>query len=196
MKIVFSLCSFSHRGKPVFITANENRFFPVWKNYTGKTLFWPCTGPVRDCSVAYVNTLHPTTLYYLLKGHLQCTPKYLPFLSLGQTNQVWAGGGLDKQYPLAKWHFRARYLLKIKLQIPGKTDAFYKQAQGWPHALVWPQWWSFPGVSQQEVDFSKKISKTKTFFLFDFHRCSHRPSKIGHHFSKQSGSKIEVFKKW
>ena len=31
-------------------------------------------------------------------------------------------------------------------------------------------------------------------FLFDFHRCSHGPSKIGHHFRKQSGSKIEVFK--
>jgi hypothetical protein len=22
---------------------NENRFFPVWKYYTGKTMFWPCT---------------------------------------------------------------------------------------------------------------------------------------------------------
>ena len=55
MKTGFSQCSFSHREKPVFITwepCNENRFFPVWKNYTGKTLFWPCTGPVRDCSVA------------------------------------------------------------------------------------------------------------------------------------------------
>ena len=51
MKTGFSLCSFSHRDKPVFITgipANENRFFPVWENYTGKTpvlaLYWPCTG--------------------------------------------------------------------------------------------------------------------------------------------------------
>jgi hypothetical protein len=25
-------------------------FFPVWKYYTGKSLFWPCTGPVRYCS--------------------------------------------------------------------------------------------------------------------------------------------------
>ena len=43
----FSLCSISNRKKPVFITgipANENKFFPVWENYTGKTLFWPCTG--------------------------------------------------------------------------------------------------------------------------------------------------------
>ena len=49
MRTGFSLCSISIRVKPVFITgfpANENRFFPVWKYYTGKTLFWPCTGPV------------------------------------------------------------------------------------------------------------------------------------------------------
>ena len=54
MRTGFSLCSISIREKPAFITgfpANENRFFPVWKYYTGKTLFWPCTGPVRDCSV-------------------------------------------------------------------------------------------------------------------------------------------------
>ena len=56
MKRGFSLRTFSHReiqlfpspGKP----CNENRIFPVWEKYTGKTLFWPCTGPVRDCSVA------------------------------------------------------------------------------------------------------------------------------------------------
>ena len=29
---------------------NENRFFPMRIYYTGKTLFRPCTGPVRDCS--------------------------------------------------------------------------------------------------------------------------------------------------
>ena len=49
----FSLCTFSHREKPVFITwepCNETRVFPAWEKYTGKTLFWPCTGPVRDCS--------------------------------------------------------------------------------------------------------------------------------------------------
>ena len=47
MKTVFSLCSISIREKPVFITwepCNENRFFLVWKYYTGKTLFWPCKG--------------------------------------------------------------------------------------------------------------------------------------------------------
>ena len=31
---------------------------------------------------------------------------------------------------------------------------------------------------------------------FDFHRCSNGPSKIEHHFRKQSCSKIEIFKKW
>ena len=58
MRTGFSLCSISIREKPVFIAgfpANENRFFPVWKYYTGKTLFWPCTGPVRDCSALSEN---------------------------------------------------------------------------------------------------------------------------------------------
>ena len=36
--------------------------------------------------------------------------------------------------------------------------------------LVWPQWWSFADVSQQGIDFSKKISKIKMFFWFDFHK--------------------------
>ena len=30
---------------------NENRFFLVWENFTGKPLFLPCNNPVRDCSV-------------------------------------------------------------------------------------------------------------------------------------------------
>ena len=30
--------------------------------------------------------------------------------------------------------------------------------------VVWPQWWSFADVSQQGIDFSKKISKIKIFF--------------------------------
>ena len=54
MKTGFSLCTFPNREKPVSITwepCNENRFFPVWEKYTGKTLYWPCTGPVMDCSV-------------------------------------------------------------------------------------------------------------------------------------------------
>ena len=33
------------------VPCNENRFFPVRVYYTGKTLFCPCTDPVRDCSV-------------------------------------------------------------------------------------------------------------------------------------------------
>mgnify|MGYP006903695222 CR=1 FL=1 len=52
MKTGFSLCTFPNREKPVFIAgipANVNRFFPVWEKYTGKSLFWPCTGSVRDC---------------------------------------------------------------------------------------------------------------------------------------------------
>ena len=55
MKTGFSLCTFSHREKPVSISwdpCNDNRFFPVGKKYTRKSLFWPCTDPVRDCSVA------------------------------------------------------------------------------------------------------------------------------------------------
>ena len=43
--------------------------------------------------------------------------------------------------------------------------------------LVWPQWWSFADVSQQGVDFSKKISKIRIIFWFDFHRCSQGSSK-------------------
>ena len=53
MKTGFSLWSFSHREKPVFIAGvpcNEFRFFPVRKKFTGKTLFSPCNDPVRDCS--------------------------------------------------------------------------------------------------------------------------------------------------
>ena len=49
MKAGFSLWGFSHRKKSVFIAGvpcNENRFFPVWKNFTGKTLFSPCNDPV------------------------------------------------------------------------------------------------------------------------------------------------------
>ncbi len=33
------------------VPCNENMLFPVRIYYTGKSLFWPCTGPVRDCSV-------------------------------------------------------------------------------------------------------------------------------------------------
>ena len=56
-----SLCSNSHREFPVSneymvpamrtgVPCNENRLFPVRIYYTGKTLFWPCTGPVLDYS--------------------------------------------------------------------------------------------------------------------------------------------------
>ena len=33
------------------VPCNQHRFFPVRIYYTGKPLFWPCTGPVQDCSV-------------------------------------------------------------------------------------------------------------------------------------------------
>jgi hypothetical protein len=72
MKTGISLCSISNREKPVFINwepCNENRFFPVWKYYTGKTLFWPCTGPVRDCSVLKID-------FYIFTGIL---PDYVAF---------------------------------------------------------------------------------------------------------------------
>ena len=54
--------------------------------------------------------------------------------------------------------------------------------------LVWPQWWSFADVNQQGIDFSKKISKIKIIFWFDFHKCSHGPSKIRRHFRNKSRS--------
>ena len=64
----------------------------------------------------------------------------------------------------------------------------------WSTALVWPQWWSFEDVSQQGVDISKKISKIKIFFWFDFHRCSHGPSKIRRHFRNKSRSILKLSK--
>ena len=60
--------------------------------------------------------------------------------------------------------------------------------------LVWPQWWSWGDVSQQGVDFSKKISKIKFIFWFDFHRCSHGPSKIRCHFRNKSCSILKLSK--
>ena len=62
------------------------------------------------------------------------------------------------------------------------------------YILVWPQWWSFGDVSQQTVDFSKKISKVKMNFWFDFHRCSHGLSKIRRHFRNKSGSILKLSK--
>ena len=61
-------------------------------------------------------------------------------------------------------------------------------------SLVWPQWRSFADVSQQRVDFSKKISKIKIIFWFDFHRCSHGPSKIWRHFRNKSRSILKLSK--
>ena len=58
--------------------------------------------------------------------------------------------------------------------------------------IEWPQRWSFADLS----NFSKINSKMEIIFWFDFHGCSHWQSKIGNHFRKQSGSKIEVFIKW
>ena len=60
--------------------------------------------------------------------------------------------------------------------------------------IVWPQWWSFADVSQQGVDFSKKISKIGIIFWFDFHRCSHGPSKIRRHFRNKSRSILKLSK--
>jgi hypothetical protein len=57
---------FSHREIPVMKTGvpairtgvpcNEKGVFPCVENFTGKTLFWPCTGPVQDCSVGICKT--------------------------------------------------------------------------------------------------------------------------------------------
>ena len=51
---------------------NENRVFPVWKYYTGTTLFWSCTGPVRDCSV---RTMACTRLLKCFVLKTQCNQK-------------------------------------------------------------------------------------------------------------------------
>ena len=59
--------------------------------------------------------------------------------------------------------------------------------------IVWPQWWTFADVSQQGIDFTKKISK-KIIFWFDFHKCSHRPSKIRRHFRNKSRSILKLSK--
>ena len=70
MKTGFSLWSFSHREKPVFIAGvpcNENRFFSVWKNFAGKTLFSRCNDPVRDCSVSMICL---TLLYFHYEMHI------------------------------------------------------------------------------------------------------------------------------
>ena len=59
---------------------------------------------------------------------------------------------------------------------------------------MWPQWWIFADVSQQVLNFSKKISKRKIIFWFDFHRCSHGPSKIRRHFKTKSHSILKLSK--
>ena len=57
------------------VPCNENWFFPVRINYTGKTLFWPCTDPVRDFSV-YKTRFEILTLrilfYFSWKMYVQC----------------------------------------------------------------------------------------------------------------------------
>ena len=52
------------------VPCNENRVFPVRIYYTGKTLFWPCNGPVRDCSVA-----ERITFALIKKVHFSRIPK-------------------------------------------------------------------------------------------------------------------------
>ena len=49
-------------------------------------------------------------------------------------------------------------------------------------------------MSQQGLDFSKKFSKIKMILWFDFHRCSHRPSKNRRHFSDKSSSILKLSK--
>ena len=59
------------------------------------------------------------------------------------------------------------------------------------NVVEWPQWWSFDDVSQQGLDFSKKIIKMKIIFWFDFHRCSHGFSKNDNY--KKPSSKLIFF---
>ena len=71
------------------------------------------------------------------------------------------------------------HLSKLNKQLQRKclvvSFIFWKILHSVGCALVWPQSWSFADVSQQGVDFSKKISKIKIIFWSDFHRCSHGP---------------------
>ena len=43
-------------------------------------------------------------------------------------------------------------------------------------------------------EFSKKISKIEIIFLFDFHKCSHRQSKVRRHFRNKSRSILKLTK--
>ena len=73
MKTGFSLCNFSHGenlfpspGKPVSKTG-----FPcvgkVYRENPVLSLYWPCTGPVRDCSVAVIHLQRLKILMLLQK---------------------------------------------------------------------------------------------------------------------------------
>ena len=77
-------------------------------------------------------------------------------------------------------------IVKSMVIIVWRSDAIWLNPL-WVHNyfLVWPQWWSLADVSQQKVDFSKKICKMKIVFWFDFHKYQ-GPSKIEHHFWRQS----------
>ena len=88
------------------------------------------------------------------------------------------------------WHFLPN--LPYEMKFVCKSDP--KMHQIVIYTLVWPQWWSFIDVSQQGLHFSKKISKMKIFFWFDFHRCSHGPSKIRRHFRNKSRSILKLSK--
>ena len=77
-------------------------------------------------------------------------------------------------------HLRSMHLLQCTvLQCTNNLScsAFVSKYVHCTSTIVWTQWWSFADVSQQGLNFSKKISKRKIFFWFDFHRCSHGSSK-------------------
>ena len=107
MKTRFSLCTFFHREISVMKTGpcNENRIslqwkqvFPYEKEYTGKTLFRPCIGPVRDCSARL--RAQEWLMWDLITHRLSLTNLF-PF----GCQKVWkrSGGILKIQIHIWKW---------------------------------------------------------------------------------------------
>ena len=85
-------------------------------------------------------------------------------------------------------------IFQVKFIYSEKATKFYEIFPLLLTVLVWPQWWSFAYVSQQGVDFSKKIRKITIIFWFYFHRCSQGPTKIRCHFWNKSCSILKLSK--
>ena len=126
---------FSHREIPVMKTGvpamrtgvpcNENRFFPVWKTSQGKpcsgpvlALYWPCTGPVRDCSeVKNSNTRATRALSSWLSLRLAALPTWpivaMTSLSLSYSTPIITGH--------EEWFTVRKIVLKLLLYLYFRT---------------------------------------------------------------------------